>query len=188
MPLLNFSCMVVSNSCLEYGKVTTIVTTNFEFAGAAGGEGAGVVGNGEADVCKLPAEGLVSAGGEGVVGEAVVEGVVWAACAEGVVAVAGAECVVIAAGTGGGGSDSTQEMGSRGESSTMARIDVEIMLFEADSESTKRLLLPGAIACVVAVLVRIELPTTHGGATLRTTVMLVPSMSVISIYSPMEAV
>ena len=77
MPLLNFSCMVVSNSCLEYGKVTTIVTTNFEFAGAAGGEGAGVVGNGEADVCKLPAEGLVSAGGEGVVGEAVVQGASW---------------------------------------------------------------------------------------------------------------
>ena len=73
MPLLNFSCMVVSNSSLEYGKVTTIVTTNFEFAGAAGGEGAGVVGNGVEGVFKLPTEGLVSAEGGGVVVAVVVD-------------------------------------------------------------------------------------------------------------------
>ena len=99
MTLLNFSCIVASKFSLEYGKVTTIVTTNFEFAGAAGGEGAGVVGNGVEGVFKLPTEGLVSAEGGGVVVAVVVEGVVGAIGAEGVVAAAGVDGVVGAAGT-----------------------------------------------------------------------------------------
>ena len=85
------------------------MTTNLESLGAAGGEGAGVVGNGQAVVSKLPLEGFVSAGVEGVV----VEGVVSAPC------------------TGVVGSGSAHTMGWRGESSTMARIDVEIMFLEA---------------------------------------------------------
>lgn len=106
MTLLNFSCIVASKFSLEYGKVTTIVTTNFEFAGAAGGEGAGVVGNGVEGVFKLPTEGLVSAEGGGVVVAVVVEGMVGAIGAEGVVAasvVAEAGAGGVVAGTGGCG-------------------------------------------------------------------------------------
>ena len=78
------------------------MTTNFEFAGAAGGEGAGVVGNGVAVVFKLPTEGLASAEGEGVINAFVMEGVVGAADAasvEGNVAAAGVDGVVVEAGT-----------------------------------------------------------------------------------------
>merc|ERR1719253_444048 len=82
-------------------------------------------------------------------------------------------------------------MGSRGESSTMARIDVEIMLLERAGfvvatsvglPSTMILLPPGTVA-VILMLFR------HRGAVLRTTVTikLVASMSVMSAYSVAEA-
>ena len=142
------------------------MTTNLESLGAAGGEGAGaggegagaggegagVVKKGEAVVSKLPTEGSVPAG----------------------------ERVVGAAGTAIGGSDSAHAMGSRGESSTMARIEVEIMLLEPERERMKTFAL---VACVASVLVRVVVPMTQGGATFRTTVIVVPSISVISMYS-----